>query len=168
MSNENPVVAVAKERETDGIVTLSTGVRARIVPVSPNLIDAVTSRIPDPEIPVWHNQDKGRDEPNPNDPQYRRELAQAERRRGLAGMDAMIMFGVILVDGVPSDGEWLAKLRKAEKFGLLDLSDWDFSDPDEVEFLYKKFVAVSAADLNLVGRKSGITQEDVDRAEGTF
>lgn len=171
MSN-NKAVEVAKEiasqNNSDGTRTLSTGVRVRIHPVSTALLDEVANRIKDPDVPMWHNEDKGRDEPNPNDPTYNRQLADANRQRGVAVMDAMVMFGVELVDGVPETDEWLTKLRYLEKRGQIDLSSYDVKDPLDKEFLYKRYIAVDNETLSMIGQMSTFTQEDVSKAEANF
>jgi len=162
---KHPVVEVAHavkdEKRDDGVVELSTGYKARIVAVSASLIDQVTSRIKDPDPPMWMNDSKGREEPNPADPKYLKELEEAGRQRGLAAMDALIMFGVELEDPIPSDDTWIRKL------GILGITV-DAEDPFEVEFYFKKYIAVSAEDVNMVTRRSGMTAEEVADAERSF
>lgn len=170
-AKKHPVVEVAhvvnNVDENDGVVTLSTGYKARIVPVSASLIDQVTSRVKDPEVPMWMNEDKGREEPNPADPIYLNALDEAAKERGLAAMDALIMFGVELEEEQPGnlegpDGQkWLRKLRF---IGI----EVDTEDPFELEFYFKKYVAVSAEDVNLVTSRSGMSAADVEAAERSF
>jgi hypothetical protein len=163
-------VALAHERQNghDGVVTLSTGVRARIRPVAATLLEEVSARIPEPEVPIWHNPDKDRDEPNPSHPQYIAAQARANRERGLAAIDAMVMFGVELVDGLPENDGWLEKLKFLEKKKLLSLADYNLEDPVDKEFLYKRFIAVASTDLRTISQRSGITPEEIARAAGTF
>ena len=157
----NPVVVVAREhRDASGDTVLSTGVRAKLTPVSAALIDEVTSRIPNPNVPTWHNPDTGRDDPNPLHPDYIAALGEANRKRGMAALDAIIMFGVGLVEPVPDTG-WEKKLKH---LGI----EVDVSDPDEREWSYKKYVAVGAADLNRLMALSGVSQEAVARAADSF
>ena len=138
----------------------SSGVRAKLTPVSAALIDEVTSRIPNPNVPTWHNPDTGRDDPNPLHPDYVAALGEANRRRGMAALDAIIMFGVGLVEPVPDTG-WEKKLKR---LGV----EVNVSDPDEREWSYKKYVAVGAADLNRLMALSGVSQEAVARAADSF
>ena len=162
---DKPVVAVAKERRGDadegGIVTLSSGVRVRLKSVSPSLIDEAMARVLDPEVPMWTDPEKDREVPNPNNPAYLRACAAADRARGRASTDALIMFGVELEDGVPKDGAWLKKLQKLGH-------DIDPKDPIDVEFAYKKYIAVQLEDYPLLGRRSGIRGEDVDAQAKSF
>lgn len=172
MAKQNPTVEVAKEMAAqngrDQIRTLSTGVRVRLVPVSAALLSEVTSRIKDPQVPLWRNEDKGRDEPNPSDPEYLRELDEASTKRGMAAMDAMVMFGVDLVDGVPEDDSWLKKLRFMEKKGFLDLSEYDLEDGFDCEFLYKRYIAIDNDTLTNIASLSSLTPEAIARAEDSF
>jgi len=157
----NPVVVVAREhRNASGDTVLSTGVRAKLTPVSAALIDEVTSRIHNPVVPTWHNPDTGRDDPNPLHPDYIAALGEANRKRGMAALDAVIMFGVGLVESVPDTG-WEKKLKR---LGV----EVDVSDPDEREWSYKKYVAVGAADLNRLMALSGVSQEAEARAADSF
>jgi hypothetical protein len=161
----NAIVEVARstreETDTGGIVTLSTGVRVKVHAVAASLIDQVTAKIHDPDPPKWYNEDKGREEPNYSDPVYIRDLGEAERARGIAAMDALIMFGFELVDGVPEDDIWVKKL---DMLGV----EIDSGNDLEVEFAYKKYIASSTGDITLVTAKSGISAEDVEAAEKSF
>jgi hypothetical protein len=167
---KHPVIQVAEARNAAArqVVTLSTGVRARIVPVGASLIDDVTAQVKDPPVPTFHNEDKGRDEENPNDPEYLRQMAEAQRARAVAALDAMVMFGLELTDGLPEDDKWLVKLQFLAKRGQLDLSGFDPDDPLDKEFLYKKYIATGTADLIRIGRTAGLSQGDVAEAVENF
>lgn len=165
-----PVIAVARELRfnSDEPQLLSTGVRARLKSVSATLIDSVTSRIVDPPIPRVYIEEKGREMANPDDPDYQAALAENQRLRGLAALDAIIMFGVELADPVPADGKWLERLRFMEKRGLLSLAEYNLDDPMELEFVYKRLVAVSPADIERLNRMNRISPEDTRRVEDSF
>jgi len=170
-SNKNPAVAVALDNEaTDDIVTLSTGVRARILAVPTRLIQEASAKIPDPEIPTV-TKDDGRTFENPDSPEYTRALERADEARGMAAMDVMILFGIVLIDEIPPVTEWMPKLRLAAKVGAIDMDaveDFDLEDPLELEFVYKRYIATSAGDVSLVTAKSGVSEEDIRKAEDTF
>eukprot|EP00919_Chromeraceae_sp_WS-2016_P030391 GHVR01072123.1.p1 GENE.GHVR01072123.1~~GHVR01072123.1.p1 ORF type:complete len:176 (+),score=31.97 GHVR01072123.1:438-965(+) len=167
---KNAALTVAKmaDKTDDGIVTLSTGVRARLVPVATGVLEAVKSQIVDPPVPMWMNPEKEREEPNFNDPEYNRALTDNTDRRGTAVMDALIIFGVELVDGIPDSAGWLSGLKMMERLGHLDLSAFDLDDPLDLEFLYKKHKAVAAADYGLLTNLAGLTGEVIAEAEDTF
>lgn len=159
------IMAVARERASSSEYILSSGARAVIQPVAPALIDGVTGKIKNPEPPTFHNVDKGRDEPNFLDPTYTAQLAEAERMRGQAAIDAIIMFGVELIDPVP-DGMWYKKLQM---LGVVDEKRaYESLDEFEKQLLYLKYVAVSNKDIQEIMRMSGVRQEDIQAAEDSF
>jgi len=167
---KSPALEVAKDRASKGMEerVLSTGIRVRLGSVSATLIEEVSSRIPYPEVPMWFNEAKDRDEPNPGDPKYIDACKQVDRDRGIAAMDAMILFGVELLDGVPDDDAWVNKLRFLEKRKMLDLGDYDFKDPMDREFLFKRYVAIGAADLDLISDVIGVSEEAIASAAESF
>jgi hypothetical protein len=145
---KEPVVIVAEKkagRSEEKVDKLSTGIKAKLGPVSASLIDEVTAKVKDPPVPMWHNEEKGRDEPNPGDPAYIEALS-----------------GVDLVDGVPEDDGWLVKLQF---LGVVE--DRELSAMER-EFVYKKYIAVSAADVGKITELSGISSEELQEAEATF
>lgn len=161
-TSPNPAVQVAEQRArsaTADPVILSTGVRARIRAVSSSLIAEVAMRVPDPDIPRWLNPDKGREEENPNDPEYLRALTQANILRNQAAADAAIMFGVELVEPLPEDG-WDFKLR------LIGIEVPE--DPIGREFAYKKYVAVGVLDMLDIQRAAGVSQMEAASALQAF
>jgi hypothetical protein len=173
MSKENganPALELAKEvtgKDTN-IVDLPGGIQVQVLPVSATLMDEVTSRVVDPEPPMFMNEQKGREEPNPLDPSYIKQLEANERRRQVAVMDIMTMFGVELLSGMPESDEWIKKLQMMEKLGHLDLSGYDFEDELDKEFVYKRFIVLSATLIGKIGSASGLTEEEVKKAEDSF
>lgn len=167
----SPAVEAAKERKSrDGkeILTLSTGVRVKIKGVSASLIDDVTSRIPDPPIPKFFNENTQREEENPLDPSYAVALDRVQKERGSAAIDALILFGIELVDPMPDDSVWLPKLKLLAKLRGIDLSVYDLGSPLEKEFVYMRYVAVGSDDLALLGARASNTPEEDQKAEAGF
>ena len=166
---KNPVLEVAKEKdEQEDSTVLSTGVRARLMPVAANLISKVASRVKDPPVPMDYIEEKEREEPNPDNPEYLRQLAEATTKRGTVSLETMVMFGVDLIDGLPEDDSWLKRLQFLEKRGDIDLSEYDLEDPMEREFVYKLYIAVGSTDIIRIAKMSGISPEEVDRAAESF
>jgi len=167
MTNKESIDALKDSTKSNLIE--AEGVQLRVKPVSAMLLQEITSHIPDPQPPLLPNPDKdNRLEPNPFDPAYMSGLREAQSRRNLATSDALIMFGLELVDGLPKDETWLIKLKKLEKMGLIDLTGIDFDDPFEKEFAFKKFIAGTTPAIMEVTKASGVSQEDVDAAIATF
>ena len=162
------VVTAQKKLEKDHPVTLSTGIKVRLIPVAASLIGDVASQIKDPEVPMQYMEEKQREEPNPNHPEYKKALREAEIERSNAALEALVMFGVELVDGVPPVAEWLPKLRFLEKRGRLSLKAYDLKDDLELEFVFKRYVAMSQSDIMAVMRISGVNEEDISQAAESF
>jgi len=165
----SPAVQTARAQQGGGnTVTLSTGVQARLVPVATALIEDAQSRVEEPQPPVVFIKEKEREEANYNDPDYRRAVEQARRKRGMAVIDTIIMFGVELVDGVPDDDGWLGKLKFLEKQGHISLDGYDLDDDMEREFLYKKNVAVAAEDYDRLLEICGVTPRGIQAQADKF
>lgn len=140
----------------DVITTLSTGLKARLKPVSATLIRTLTRKIKDPMPPTVTLED-GRKMANEDDPAYKREMAEADDRRVEASLDALYLFGIELVEGVPEDDEWVDKLR------LLGV-EFDASDKQARKLAYIKHVATTTADVEQVSKLSRLTQEEAAEA----
>lgn len=168
----SPAVTVAKSlnghSNGDGIVTLSTGIRGRFKSVPAMTIEAAQAMIKDPPVPLQAIE--GRDHPveNPVDPDYIKARMEANRERGEAAIDVMVLFGLELVDGLPDDDTWLKQLKFLEKRGHLDLSSYDLKDEVEREFVYKRFIATGSDDLVAIGQMSGLKDKDVQAAREAF
>lgn len=150
------------------VVTLSTGVRVRLQPVSSILIEECRASIEPPEPPTIWIEEKQRFEENPNDPVYLAALRRHEVDVARATIDALILFGVELVDPLPDMTEIIKKLRLLEKGGLLDLSILDLDDELDRTFLYLRYVAFAGADLALLSGLHGVNPEGVSRARRSF
>jgi hypothetical protein len=167
------VVGAAKRRENkdgSGEHVLSTGVRVRLSPVSMTLLQETQQAIPDPEVPMWENVDKGTFEPNPDHPDYLKALNKADVDRNRAALDTMIMFGVELLDGIPDDG-WVDKLRFSKRLGIstVDVDDFDLESDIEKKYLYTRYVAVSTKDMvTVMNACAGVSEEEVAAAVRSF
>ena len=164
------VIAAEENVEQDAERMLSTGVRVRVNRVPQMLLDAAVHKVEEPQIPMWFDEDRGREIENPNHPQYLADLARYERDQRLAAVDASILWGIDLLGGLPKDDFWLKKLKYYAKLGHIDLSGYDLEDEFELEFIYKKFVAMAGDDLAdlMPEMMSGVTEEDVAKAVETF
>ncbi len=159
--NQNPAVQVAKRSREDDFTILSTGLKAKILPVAASLLQEVTTRIKDPKMPMWKDPDKGYEVENPTHPDYVVALQEANTERGIAATDAMIMFGLELIDPIPTDNIW------AKKLNFLGIT-FNVDDEFEREFAFKKYIACGADDLLEIGRRAGLNQEDIDTAVDSF
>jgi hypothetical protein len=165
---EKAVIEVAREQEEQDDIWEVEGYKIRVKAIPVAIISDVSNRIPDPEIPVWFDKTIERDVLNPNDPAYLKEKEEVDRKRGEAMIDATVMFGIDLPDGVPPTEKWLPKLKFLEKRGQVDLSDYDLSDDLEKEFVFKKYIIASIALINYIQNMSSVTPEDIGEAGRPF
>ena len=161
--SNNPAVEVAKQQKSGtGVHVTRTGVKVRIQAFPEMLARQALMAVKDPPVPMAYNADKERNEPNPHDPDYLAAMAEAEQRRGEAGIDAALLFGVELVDSLPSDDKWLKKLA------MLGIKV-DPSDSLAVELAYLKYIAFSSSDdLNLLTAQVRVTEAGIAEAAATF
>jgi hypothetical protein len=165
---KQPLVKPRLDKMSSHEVTLSTGVRARIRPVSATMLDEIASSVPEPAVPKQFIEAKGREEYNPLDPAYQVEVKQSQHLRGMKTTEALIMFGIELVDPLPDPDTWLPKLLYLQKRGTLDLTRFDLKDPFELELAFKLYIAVSTPDLMYVSMASGLTEREVAEAMTSF
>ena len=163
-------INVAKKQQKNVVteLTLSTGYTVRIKPVSQLTIEESQSLVKYPPVPIIYDADKDREYPNPNDPTYKQECEAVDTRRGIVAVETALMLGVEVE--LPKDDSWLNNLRLMHKRKLLDLSEFDFDDDLDKEFLFKKHIAFGGQqDLALLmAHISGLDEEAIQAAMSQF
>lgn len=154
----------------NGSVRLSSGVILKVKKVSGFLMQEVIKQFPKPKVPMWHNEDMGRDEPNPDDPTYKEQLSERDANIGLAIIDLFIVSGTQLKDipqGIPgpADDGWTDELEAID----MEIS----TKPMKRYLMWVKFVACPdendvASIVSKVGQVSGVSEESVNSAAETF
>ena len=163
-------IKVAKKQQQNVVteLVLSTGYTVRIKPVSQLTIEESQSQVKYPPVPIIYDVDKDREYPNPNDPTYKQECQAVDTRRGIVAVETALMLGVQVE--LPEDNSWLDKLREMHKRKLLDLSEFDFENDLDKEFLFKKHIAFGGQqDLTLLmTHVSGLGEEAIAEAMKRF
>ncbi len=170
------IVGIAKARSDNGngIIQFSTGYLVRITSVSASIIEEAQASVEYPEVPTWYNENSKRDEENPNHPEYLKALADVEKAKTMMAIDAMILFGVDVVneDGtdydIDTNDKWFKRLRLMIKRNMIQADQFDLEDDLDIEWMFKKYIVVGAPDLELVARASSLSEEDVQEASVTF
>lgn len=167
--SDNKAIEVARElqQEYDDFLYVED-YAIRVKPIPAAIITDVTNRIPDPEIPVWYNKEMERNEANPGDPEYVRMKSEVERKRGEAMIDATILFGIELVDGIPPVEEWMPRLQFMIRRGQLDLSQYNLDDPLELEYVFKRYVVGNIALITHIQQLSSVMPDDIGKAAAPF
>lgn len=164
-------VKAKQEERGDSVITLSTGVKLRCNKISEMMVADIYSEFNKhrPSVPVYMSP-KGREEPNPADPDYMDALKAWEIDAALALNNVLIIEGTEIVevpDGIPKldDPRWLSKMSAIGR-------------PVDNEFLvYLQWIKYVAAPdvledariiLTEVARLSGIREGDVEIAVQNF
>lgn len=99
---------------------LINGIVLSIKPVPPLLLSAVLAEFPDPPEPTVWMEELGRNEPNPNDPQYAKDLIAVSEARDLAVNNLVLAVGTSFNSAPegyfgPDDDGWVATVEFANK-----------------------------------------------------
>lgn len=161
-----------KQEGQDNLVTLSQGITLEIRPVPPLLVYEVLNRMEKPKPPMVWNEDRKRDEANPNDPEYLEALEQFILTVGMAQANTMFLMGTkvhSVPEGCfgPEDDGWQELLQ-----------DLDTPIPIEegkskryVQWLRLYALATEEDQRKIMaacGRASGVRKEDVEKAVDNF
>lgn len=159
---------VAKEQIATEFDTVEIyGVTAHLVAVPIGLLQDALSRIKEPKVPTFFDEDKQESYENPTDPEYIRALDEYKDKINKVTTDIFCMFGIEL-DGMPETDDWLKRVQFLVKRGELVLDDIDLDDPVDKEFLFKRYVIGSTAVIREISAKTTVTQAGVNKAKTFF
>lgn len=155
--------------------TLTNGIELTIKPVPPLLLQAVQEEFQQPDPPVVWMEEKGRDEPNPNDPTYVKEVEALETRQTVATNDLLLAVGTEvkhIPEGYvgPEDDSWIEGVEFA---GRLTGTDIKVDRDDKVKryLAWLRFYALetgpditlaTSLPMSLAGLREGEVQEVMD------
>lgn len=99
---------------------LSNGIVLTMRPVPPMLLQAVNQEFAPPDPPRVYIEEKGRDEPNPNDPEYAKTLLRLSAEQDLAINDLVLAVGTTvksIPEGYfgPDEDGWIANIEFANR-----------------------------------------------------
>lgn len=178
MSRENEALSekvvdaveeIEEEERIDNVITLSSGVKIKIKAINKFFIYQATERFKPPKPPIVHDKKKGRDEPNPNDPDYLEEMQMYLAEVSQVANDVALLRGVEIseipkgIDG-PESKSW------KEEMEILGLP----TDKKKYRWLsWLKAVAIpNDEEMNIVleaiGRLTGVTEANVAQAFESF
>ncbi len=165
-------VEEAEERERDILdsVTLSTGVELKIKPVPKRFIYQVTSKFKPPKVPTYHNKSKGRDEENPDDPDYQEAVEQYLVNIANATTDVALLRGTEIIEipkgfPKPDSQHWISEM---------EILDMPMRDNKRARYLawIKGMAAPLDADISIlmeeIGRQTGVSEADTEEAVKRF
>ena len=81
----------------------------------------------------------------------------------MAILDTMSLFSLEVLE-MPQNNRWLRKLRRYERLGHIDLSEFDLEDTDDLEYLFVRNVFISPSDVKTIGGYVGMDNDDIKAA----
>lgn len=157
--------------------TLTNGIVLNLKPVPPLLIQAVSQEFVTPDPPVVYIEEKGRNEPNPNDPEYQRQLEKLSEDQNMATNNLVLAIGTSVKsvpEGyyLPEQDEWIANIEFASRISGKELKI-DREDNIQRYLCWLRFYALeSLGDMVLVqslpGQLAGIREGEVDEVLESF
>lgn len=165
-------VEEAEERERGILesVTLSTGVELKLKPVPKQLILQVTSKFKLPKVPTYFNESKGRDEENPDDPDYQEAAEQYLTDIAVATTDVVFLRGTEIISipkgfPGPDSKDWKAEME------ILGMSMIDNKRARYLAWI-KGMAAPLDSDISIlmeeIGRQTGVSEKDTEEAVKRF
>lgn len=115
-----------KRTGTTAEFTLSNGIVLTIKSVPPYLAQAVQNEFKMPQPPKVYMEEKGREEENPNDPAFLREINEIAEKQQLATNDLYLAVGTAIKSVPenmfgPDDDGWILQVEFASKLVGTDL-----------------------------------------------
>lgn len=159
-----------QNRGESNLITLSSGVVLKTKAVPPMILAKIDQKFPEPKIPHVYDEDRGRNIPNPEDPDYLAAIRQNGEARGTAVIDVIAGLGTVAYF-VPThmftheDDGWIDDL---EFFGF----DIPVKGMGRYLAWLKYYVIKSGEDLALIATKSakslGVPEKEVAQAIQNF
>lgn len=150
---------------------LSNGVVLKVKSMPPMLLNAAANTIPVPPVPKFFNDEKGREEENPNHPDY---LAALEARNATVAISTMnLVFAASTeIDHVPDN------MMRPEDDGwikIAHMAGFNFDPEDKIERYLawlKSYALATIQDLSEAQRipleLSGVSEQEVGEAIQNF
>lgn len=176
-SADSVLSAVRKGR--NGELTLHNGIKLLCKPVPPLLLQAIGKRYTPPPPPKVFIEEKGRDEENPNDPAYLKQLEELEEEQNLAVQSLVLGAGTELIsvpEGYfrPEDQGWIDKVEFTTELAGIKLN-LDTSSEVKKYICWLRYYALETASdaalaealpLQLAGIREGEIQEALEGFHG--
>ena len=147
-------------------LTLSNGIVLKVKPVPLFLVQSAVTKLEKPRVPIVDIAEKGRKEPNPDDPAYLEALERYEALTIEAALDIGLVAGIEVVsipEGVygENDDGWLAPLE----FLGMEVDQ----RPNGRRLSWLRYYAIASADdlanvSVVILRNLGLSEEEVGKA----
>lgn len=159
----------SKKSNKNAVRSTVDGIKYKLHPVAANVLRDAQMQIKDARIRTFKNPTTGKEEENPAHPEYIMDEKEVQEKRIKASMNALVLFGLELIDPIPSDNNWLKKILF---INLITQKEYDEATSPEGKFLrelfYKNYVFTDLKILNELSTLSGVTQESIAKAKKSF
>lgn len=157
--------------------TLSNGIILALKPVPPLLIQAISQEFEQPAPPKVWMEEKGRDEENPNDPEYAKLIEKLEEEQNQAVNDLLLGVGTsikFVPEGFfrPEEDGWVQKVKFAASIAHKEL---EIEEADEIKryLCWLRFYAFetsgdAALAVNLTLQLGGIREGEITEVLESF
>lgn len=156
---------------------LSNGIVLTLKPVPPFLMSAVLNEFKDPEVPTVYMEEKGRDEPNPNDPDYLKAVEEVSKKQDKAIGDLLLSVGTSVKsvpDGYfpPESDEWIKQIEFASEITGANILI-DKENPIKRYLYWLRFYAIETqSDFSVINTMAyslgGIRENEVQEVVDSF
>lgn len=163
--------SIENDKRAPHIFVCANGVQLKLRAVPSLAIVAIQKQLKEPPVPTFFNDEKQRDEENPNDPNYIRELNEWRAASADATTTAYLANGVTVITPLPDNVEPVDSQEWSEGLVLSGLVIADSGIQRRVAWL--KYYIVGDEDLgDLIGQiaiAGGlVTEEAVQDVAATF
>lgn len=159
------------------LFTLSNGIVIRLKPVPPMLMQAVNNSFEAPNPPKIMMEEKGREEENPNDPDYLNTLVELAKANQLAVENLMYGVGTEFVSAPegyygPDDDRWIEQVEFASRITGVELTLPREDKTLRYIFWLKMYAMEHSIDVVILSRipseLGGIREGEVDEVIESF
>ena len=163
---------VSANGRTPTEIELPSGIKLHLKKSPPFVLQQAVSNLEEPKVPMWTNPDKGREEENPNDPDYRAALLSYHGKAGAAALNALLLFGVEVLH-IPKGVQTIEDTTWSEELAFLNMPVPDDSASRVRKLMWLKTVALDTDELVQVVSQGlfalqGLSEEDVQQAIDSF
>lgn len=142
-------------------ITLSSGVKLEVKPISGIVLQRAQMVVPDAEVPKFFIQDQNRWVDNPHHPDYEQALRDAALAKAEVALHTLVRKACKVVDGLPEDDRWLRLILRYEAEDTL-LEKFNLAHPSDLRVFYILREAVrESEDIDKIVKASCLCEESV-------
>lgn len=148
-----------------------TGALLRLKKVNKLIVAEASKKIRMPKVPIWMNPDKGREEENPNDPDYLESVQNAKIEQGMLIYSIYLAYGTEVIS-LPASIDPLDSTDWSDELSMI--AGIDIPNVGRSRYVaWMKYKVIDDEEMNIlitrIMRVSGaIKEEDVQKVMDSF